>query len=107
MKLDIEGSEFDVLPKMLESGAFGCGSSAAGAAQRGRRIGMIAAEWHLVFLSQVDGRQRPCNTLPRCKAARSFMSQFQEEMRNCVGTRFVDQDDDSHMFGSKLAIHCD
>ena len=100
MKLDIEAAEFQVLPRMLELGAF-CNDDSS------RRMHLVVLEWHLQFVSQVNGRQVPCISLADCRQASQVMQKVREisAASQITCSKFVEADDDSYMFDSALSLN--
>jgi len=101
MKLDIEGSEFDVLARMLERKAF-CGP-------RHRAISLLAMETHLVFLSQTNGRLVPCDSLPKCRDAQGVLERLRARIRatDCTSTRLEETDVNEYEFDSQAVLPID
>ena len=98
MKLDVEAAEFDIVGRMLDMGLV-CGP-------RDRSINLLALEWHRQFVEQKEGRPMPCDALPKCRAAAALMNRVGKKLRSptCSTTRYVEEDDDSFMYDSKLAL---
>ena len=98
MKLDIEGAEFRVLPKMLDMGLL-CNADSS------RRISKLALEWH--FWDRESGMKvLGCqhHDTKRCmKDLRDrLVAQQAAERSDC--TQLVEADDDSFMNDSPLAL---
>ena len=98
MKLDIEGAEYQVLRRMLELDTF-CNEDSK------RRIQLVVLEWHLHFLSQVNGKSVECESIQKCVQATQLMQKVRAingSKKHC--TKFVEADDDSYMFDSTESL---
>ena len=96
LKMDVESTEFVILPRMLALGLL-CS----------RAISWLNLEWHIGFLARACSlchARRNCTLVPVCDAAQTFMDGLPAAMRqqSCKPTRTVTVDDDSYTNDSPM-----